>query len=176
MHYGVLGMKWGVRRDARLLAQNRRNKAVTKAKDDYELGKTTKSEKKAAIKKAKKDAKNYKKNFKREIKKEKTKEGRNKAEFDIRKQSIKEVPNRRLKKGLTTVNKLMTAATTGTGAAIGGFSIAGLASVASSGTAASAATIAGATLAPYAIPAAAGMAAVGLGRGYVTQKVIDRLS
>lgn len=37
-HYGVKGMKWGVRRDFRVLANNRRNKAIKEAKRDYNLG------------------------------------------------------------------------------------------------------------------------------------------
>lgn len=172
MHYGVLGMKWGVRRDARVLAQNRRNKAVNKAKTDYKLGNISKEQKKADVKKAKSDAKNYKKNIKKQFKNEKTKEGRKNLEKDIKTQTMKEVPSRTLKKGLTTVNKFMTGYTTSVGAAIGGYGIAGLASTAATGVA----TTSAAALAPYTIPAAAGIVAVGLGRGYITQKVLDRLS
>ena len=63
-HYGVKGMKWGVRRDYRVLANHRRNQAVRDAKKDYREGKISKSDRKEAIKKAK----NYTKDFKKETK------------------------------------------------------------------------------------------------------------
>ena len=56
-HYGVLGMKWGVRRNSRVLGNHRRNIAVKDAKQAYRSGSITKEQKKAAIKKANQDRK-----------------------------------------------------------------------------------------------------------------------
>lgn len=44
MHYGVLGMKWGVRRNARVLSNHRRNEGIKDVKNAYKSGKISRSE------------------------------------------------------------------------------------------------------------------------------------
>ena len=78
MHYGVLGMKWGVRRNARVLSNHRRNEGIKDVKKAYKSGKISRSEKRRGIKQVKKS---------------------------IAKQTLSEVPHSTLKKGLTTLNK-----------------------------------------------------------------------
>ena len=48
-HYGVPGMKWGVRRDTRIIANHRRNVEVGKLKERYRAGKITKQQYKDLI-------------------------------------------------------------------------------------------------------------------------------
>ena len=43
-------MKWGIRRNSRVLANHRRNDAVRSIKNDYDLGKITKDKKRSLIK------------------------------------------------------------------------------------------------------------------------------
>lgn len=38
MHYGVLGMKWGVRRNARVLAAHNRNSSIKSIKKQRKTG------------------------------------------------------------------------------------------------------------------------------------------
>lgn len=109
-HYGVKGMKWGVRRDVELLANHRRNVAVKNAKTKYKEGSITSDQKKAAIKKAKTDRKDYLKKTKESYEGLKTKEQREKASQNIRKQASKEVSSRTLKKGMRAVNDIVTTA------------------------------------------------------------------
>ena len=45
-HYGIPGMKWGIRKNARLLANHRRNAEVRKIKKDYKTGEISRKEKK----------------------------------------------------------------------------------------------------------------------------------
>ena len=66
-HYGVPGMKWGIRRNSRLLANHNRNEKVRTAKLDYKTGKIDKKEKKTIISDANKAKKAEIKSGKREI-------------------------------------------------------------------------------------------------------------
>lgn len=108
IHYGVKGMKWGVRRDVELLANHRRNVTVKRAKEDYKTGKITSSKKKEIIQKANADKKNYLQKTKRDYESLTSKSAREKASANIAKQAYKEVPNRTLKKGLRVVNNILT--------------------------------------------------------------------
>lgn len=107
-HYGVKGMKWGVRRDVELLANRRRNTAVRQARKDYRSGNITATEKKMAIKSAKADRKNFLKDTKKEYESLKTKSEKENASKNISKQAMKEVPNRTLKKGMRLANDILT--------------------------------------------------------------------
>ena len=161
MHYGVLGMKWGIRRDARVLANRRRNNKVRSIKDDYELGKITKETKKKLIKDANASKKQYNKTTKESLK-NKTKEELTVTKRKLAEQSINEIPHRRLKKGLTTANKLLGTAN----------------------TAVTAATIPGAVIATAANPAfgamyigSAAISTLGTaGAHYIAQIGIDKLT
>lgn len=106
-HYGVPGMKWGVRRDARVLANRRRNKNVKKIKDLYDKGKISKEQKRSDIKKANTNRKTYVKSVNEQLKGVKNETEFRKVKSNIAAQAINEVPHRRLKKGATTVNKVL---------------------------------------------------------------------
>ena len=97
-HYGVKGMKWGVRRDFRVGGDNRRNKAIQEAKRDYKQGKTTKAERKAAIKKAKNYTKTFKKETREQYKNAKTRKERKELSKQIVKQAKEEVGLKRCEK------------------------------------------------------------------------------
>ena len=157
-HYGVKGMKWGVRRDARVLAAHRTNEAVRKAKNDYREGKISKSERKAAIKKAKNYKKDYKKELKSQFKNADRKE-RKQLNKDITNQAKKEVGARRLKKAATSFNRATTVATlSGSAVALGmGF-------------------VAAPALGPLIAGSAAAATAGALGKQWIAQKLIDKVS
>lgn len=157
-HYGVKGMKWGVRRDARVLAAHRTNEAVRKAKTDYREGKISKSERKAAIKKAKNYKKDYKKELKSQFKNADRKE-RKRLNKDITNQAKKEVGARRLKKAATSFNRSTTVATLSGSAVALGMSFV-------------AAPALGTLIAGSAAAATAGA----LGKQWIAQKLIDKVS
>ena len=159
LHYGVKGMRWGVRRDLRLLANNRRNNAVRKAKQQYDVGNITKEQKKAAIKKADMYKKNFLEKTKQEFESATSRKKQYEMEQDISRKAIKEVPNRQLKNGARKVNHLFT-----------GYQIGANAAVAALGIASTPA------LAPIYIGAIAGTAAGALGRQWLIDKGIDKWS
>ena len=158
-HYGVKGMKWGVRRDYRVLANRRRNEAVRKVKTDYKTGVISRSEKKQRMKEAKNTKKILQTQMKSRYKNAKTREERKALNQDIRNQTIREVPHRRIKKGATTVNRLLTVGTVGSAAI---------------GTVAAVATAP--ALAPLALTSLAGTTALNAGRQALFQWGIDRLT
>lgn len=157
-HYGVKGMKWGVRRDARVLAAHRTNEAVRKAKNDYREGKISKSERKAAIKKAKNYKKDYKKELKSQFKNADRKE-RKRLNKDITNQAKKEVGARRLKKAATSFNRSTTVATLSGSAVALGMSF-----------------VAAPALGPLIAGSAAAATAGALGKQWIAQKLIDKVS
>ena len=106
MHYGVLGMKWGVRRNVNVLANHRRNQSVKRIKNSYEIGKISKDEKRSQIKNENAKKKDYINKSKTKLKNMKTKQEVQQYKNNIAKQTISEVPNSRIKKGATTVNKI----------------------------------------------------------------------
>lgn len=158
-HYGVKGMRWGVRHDLRLLANNRRNNAVRKVKQQYDMGKITKDQKKTAIQKANLDKKKYLEKTKREFESTTSQRKRYEMENKIASQAIKEVPNRQLKNGARRVNQMFT------GYQIGA-NVAAATLVATSMPA----------LAPMLIASVAGTTAGALGRQWLIDKGIDKLS
>lgn len=157
-HYGVKGMKWGVRRDYRVLANRRRNTAYRQAKDDYDSGKITKAEKKQRYK----DARQAKKDVHSEMKnryRNASKSERAELNRQIKSQTVKEVPHRSIKKGATTVNKLLTGYTIGANVA---------------GVAVGSAIMP--AMAPILVTSLVGSTAVNLGMNKLIQMGIDRLS
>ena len=158
-HYGVKGMKWGVRRDFRVLASHRQNEARRRVKNDYEAGKITKAEKRQGLREAKRTKKTLKAEMKSQFKNAKTREERKALNYKIKEQTISEVRHRGIKKGATTVNRLLTVGTVGS-AAVG----------AAVGVAAMPA------MAPLAVASLAGTVAVNAGRQKLVQWGIDRLS
>lgn len=156
-HYGVKGMKWGVRRDYRVLANHRQNEARRKVKNDYEAGKITKDEKKQRMREAKQTKKNLHAEMKTRFRNAKTKEERTALNNKIKEQAINEVPIRRVKKGINTVNKLITV-----GNISGALVTAGMAAAATP------------AIAPLALTSAGVVAASQLGRQAVVQWLNDR--
>lgn len=160
MHYGVPGMRWGVKRNARVLTMHRRNINVKDVKNAYRKGQISKKERNVGIKTAKKDAKADLKQMRSEIRNVKTRKGLKEMKTDIKNQTLSEVPHSSLKKGLTTVNKMFSAATISGTAAVG----AGL-------------TVVGGAAASTVLPIAAAGVMVELGRKTIIQKgILDKLA
>lgn len=163
-HYGVKGMKWGVRKDARLLANHTRNQAVKDAKKQYKKGSISKEQKKAAIAKANTTLKSAKKNTKSAYKATRTRDERTQFQKNITSQAKANVPHRRLKKAASFINNATTVANLGTAA-----SSAGMAFVLGSATLGPA--YLGVALASQGVAVAATV-----GKQYLVQKGIDKLS
>ncbi len=113
MHYGVLGMKWGIRRDRQLMAERRYNKAKDKLKNEYETGKMSKEDYKAKRKTKKKEMFEAIKAGKKE-----SNSFKNKADLEarfkkIRKQAINEIPKYRLQAGMYTASRVLRGLSTG---------------------------------------------------------------
>lgn len=111
-HYGVPGMKWGVRRDARILANSRRNNRIREARDAYKAGKITKEARDEEIRSAKRDKKKELDRTKEQFAKAKTDAERERLESDIRNKTTKEVSNVTLKRGAYAVNAMLGVANT----------------------------------------------------------------
>lgn len=114
-HYGVKGMKWGVRRDLRVLANHRRNVSVRNIKNKYRTGNITKLEKKSRIREANVAKKDYLRKTKQTLRNTNDEAKIKKMKYDIAKQTISEVPNNTLKKGATTANRLLAGIDVGSG-------------------------------------------------------------
>lgn len=131
-HYGVKGMKWGVRRDVRLLANSRRNDRVRSAKRAYKEGKITKADRKKAIKAANLEKKEYIKQTKERFANAGTKAERKELKRDIANKTVNSVHHATIKRGAATVNALIGVASVGTmgvSAAIGAAAAPALAGV-----------------------------------------------
>lgn len=158
-HYGIKGMKWGVRRDIRNLANHRRNVAVDRAKRQHALGKITSEQKKASIQKANIEKKAYIKKTETDYKNAKNQRERNSIERDITRQSINEIPNRSIKNGARTANGVLTGIDIGVQA-----------------TSVALATAAAPPLGPLYITALAGYTAGAMGRKWLIDKGLDKLA
>ena len=155
-HYGVPGMKWGVRRDIRLLANSRRNKAVREAKEKYKAGRITKATRDSRINKANVAKKQDIDLMTKKVANAQTAEKQIKASADISKMVMKEVPNYKIKRGAATVNNILS------NGRIKGLGIASIVGVATANPA-------------LAVAGAAGMAAE-IGAKYLTEAGLDKLS
>lgn len=107
-HYGVPGMKWGVKRNRRMVGDSKVNSEIRRARGLYKSGKITNSDRKSIVETAKAKRKQDDKNFKEKWKKM-TPEERKSYARDIKSQRVNELPNRRVRKGLTVANNLLTA-------------------------------------------------------------------
>lgn len=107
IHYGVPGMRWGVRRDARIIANHRRNVEVSLQKNKYKTGKITKEQYIAARKKATAEKKKYMSDVENKYRNAKSEKEIAKLDNDITKTAIKEVPNLTVKRGLAVVNQML---------------------------------------------------------------------
>ena len=160
-HYGIPGMKWGVRRNIRTLTYHRRNQSINDARLNYKKGNISRSEKRAEIKKAKHNRKLESKQMLRSVKSAKTREEFKNAKQNISKQAVSEVPLNTVKKGATTVNKLLAGVNTGTTLGLG----LGLAATAATGP-----------LAGIALTASVVGASAEVGAHYLIQKGINRIT
>lgn len=112
-HYGVPGMKWGVRRDTRILANHRRNVEANRLKDQYKSGKISKDQYKDSIRKVNLRKKKYMTDVENKFRNAKSESERTKLGDDISNTAVKEVPNIKVKRGLAVVNQLFGAASIG---------------------------------------------------------------
>lgn len=106
-HYGVPGMKWGVRRDARIIANHRRNAEVDRQKNKYKSGDITKEQYKAAKRKAELGKKKYLTDVENQFRNAKSQNERERLGESISNTAVKEVPNIKVKRGLAVANQLM---------------------------------------------------------------------
>lgn len=158
-HYGVKGMKWGVRRDVELLANHRRNAAIKSAKKDYRKGNISKNTKKAAIKQAKLEKKTYMNDVKKNYESLNTKGEKKEASKNFAKQAANEVPRRTLVKGLKTVNNVLAGINIGSNAVSAGVGLAVMPSIA-----------------PVVVSSMAGYTLAVNGARYLLNKGFDKLS
>lgn len=112
-HYGVPGMKWGVRRDVRILANHRRNVAANQLKERYRFGNITKQQYKDSIRNVNLHKKKYLSDVENKFRNAKTNSERSKLSKDITIAAIKEVPNITVKRGFAVVNQLFGTASIG---------------------------------------------------------------
>lgn len=165
-HYGVKGMKWGVRRNTRVLANHRRNVKVRKIKNDYEVGKISKEKKKKLILEANLSKKKYIQDTNERLKNISSETEMRKYKAEVTRQTINEVPHQRLKKGITTANKVLggmhvaNSIATGVVGAVGAMSV----------------PVAGPALAGVYIGSGVAAAAVETGIHALAQMGIDKLS
>ena len=110
MHYGVKGMKWGVRRDVQLLANRRFNVKRKQLNTDYKLSKYTKEERNREIKALKNERKKFLSDVKRDYEKLTTEKERYRFNKNIVNMTTKEVPNVKVKRGLSVANRILTGA------------------------------------------------------------------
>lgn len=158
-HYGIPGMKWGVRRNSILLANHNRNEKVRIAKLDYKKGIINKKEKKTIISDANKAKKAEIKSSKREIRQTHGYKNIKDLKKNIKDMTVSEVPHSKVKKGASIVNKM--------------FHASYAASYIGAGTAL---TLSGGI---GAVPLAVGAlgAAASIGEGYLIQRgILDKLS
>lgn len=105
-HYGVKGMKWGVRRDARILANHRRNEQVKRAAEDRKSGKISAEQ----YKEMKRVANAKKKKWLANVESAYTRSGSDKerAALDksITEATLREVPKASVKRGAASVNRV----------------------------------------------------------------------
>lgn len=113
-HYGVPGMKWGVRRDTRILANHRRNVAIDQLKDQYRSRNITRQQYRDSIRNVNLRKKQYMTDVENKFRNAKNNTERTKLSKDISITAIKEVPNITIKRGLAVVNQIFGAANIGT--------------------------------------------------------------
>lgn len=112
-HYGVPGMKWGVRRDTRILANHRRNVAVDQLKDQYRSGKITRQQYRDSIRKVNYRKKQYMTDVENKFRNAKNDSERTRLGENISNTAVKEVPNITVKRGFAVANQILGTASIG---------------------------------------------------------------
>lgn len=113
-HYGVPGMKWGVRRDVRILANHRRNIEVSTQKNKYKAGKITRNQYINAKRNADATKKQYLKDIETRFRNATSKQELKKLGENISNTAVKEVPGITVKRGFAVVNQLIGSYSIGT--------------------------------------------------------------
>jgi hypothetical protein len=165
-HYGVKGMKWGVRRDARIIANHRYNQARKYIKDERRLGEIDSTQKKSKIRDAKLERKKFMTDVEDSYRNAKTANEIQRLDKKISKMALKEVPNIKVKRGAAMIDRINSTL------AVAGTSLAGITMTAL--TAAS-----GASLPAVIGTAIGGMVAapaIDIADNKLRGKVIDRFS
>ena len=157
-HYGVKGMKWGVRNDITSLANNRRHRAIKKIKGEYRKGLISKQQKKNKIKSENIKKKKYIEDTERKFEKSSINK-QFKMESDIHKQAVSEIPNYKIKNGVRRASQILT------GYQIGSTSVVGALGM-----------LAAPSLAPLYISSIAGTTAAAIGRDWVVQNITDKMA
>lgn len=118
-HYGVKGMRWGVRKDANMLANHRRNDRVFDAKNKYKQGLISKEERKSAIRAANKDLKLANKEFKSQYKTAKAQGRKKEFKRNVKATAKTEIRNRGALNVAGALNSATTVGMLGSAAASG---------------------------------------------------------
>ena len=106
-HYGVKGMKWGVRRDARILANHRYNVTSNRLKTDYVLGRINTEQYVTSMDYAKKNKKRLMTDANERFKNATNNDERKAIKNDISKMTTSEVPHATLKRGAAVANQIL---------------------------------------------------------------------
>lgn len=161
-HYGVKGMRWGIRRDEKYLAARRRNIAVRRARDEYEMSDRSKSDvarRKQAIRKARSDYKSRMAEVDAILKKATDEKQLASMQKTVATKRVNDIPHSRVQRGLKLVNNL------GTAAVIAGTAVS---------TAITLTTPIGAVFAGEFIASAAVNAAATAGAGWLVDHLLDK--
>lgn len=158
-HYGVPGMKWGVRRDTRILANHRRNTEAKRLKEKYRSGDISRQQYKDSIRKINLQKKKYISDVENKFRNAKSDRERERLGNDISNTAVKEVPDIKVKRGLAVANQILGTASIGNAA----YTTLGLA------------TINPAFAAAY-VGAGVVTAAAETGFRYVTRSILDKTS
>lgn len=108
MHYGVRGMKWGVRKDAQLLAERKYNLEKKDLKQQFKLNKidkTTYKNKKRRAKYEMLSAESRSKSFVKKNKKDA--EVLHNKYMELHDKALKEIPNYKIKSGMKTAGRIL---------------------------------------------------------------------
>lgn len=153
-HYGVLGMRWGVRRNLRTLANHRRNEQVKSIKNQYRSQQIDKAQKKSGIKKANAN----KKALMRSVNDKRTMSERRQFSKNVKNQVRSEVSGSGIKRGASSVISGVTKVSS-----LGALAKAGLATAISP------------AIAPLAISSAAVTVAASTGANVIGQRILDKV-
>lgn len=106
-HYGVKGMKWGVRRDARILANHRYNKAVKRLQTERAYGVISEKQYIDGLNTADKRKKKDLADFENQFRTAKTDVDRKRLGDNISKMAVDEVSDIKIQRGLAVANQLI---------------------------------------------------------------------
>lgn len=106
-HYGVKGMKWGVRRDARILANHRYNAESKRLKTAYDWGMIDSEKYSDGIRKANARRKQSLADMENSFRNAKSDAERERLGKNITKMAVNEVPDIKIQRGAAVANQLI---------------------------------------------------------------------